>query len=99
MILNESQARGLCETFIRQHLELADEARLNRTSGSTILGLSRSRYAQLVKNPSTIVQAHVFLNLVNANDAVQKGLDEGWLPAGSLRGAAQDEAVKRLTGG
>jgi predicted XRE-type DNA-binding protein len=88
----------LCGALLRRHLELTEQANLNGGTAASILGVSRSRYTQLAKDPEAtpMLQTHIFLNLLATNDWLEQGLSEGWLPAGGFKGAQQQKALDRL---
>lgn len=96
MRFTEENTKELCAAQFREFHERAEEARLNGSTAASILGISRSRYQQLCKDPRTCLQTHIFLNILNYQEAIKKGLDDGWLPVKSLKGKPQAEALERL---
>ena len=98
MKFTEKQIKATSTAMLKEFLELVDQAHLNGGTAARILGVSRSRYTQLSKEPEKPValQAHIYLNLLWANQELARGLEEGWLPAGGYKGAAQHAVLDRL---
>lgn len=98
MKFTDEVVRALCARQLTEFQRLVDEANLNGSTASAILGVSRSRYQQITKSPddTPMLQAHIFLNLLWANTAIEHGLEEGFLPAAGFKGAAQEHALAHL---
>lgn len=97
MQFTEAQVKELCGARLREFFELADTANLNDGTSSAILGVSRSRFTQLKRDPEkSMLQAHIFLNLLAAIKALQQGLEDEWLPASGFKGKAQEQALEQL---
>lgn len=96
MRFTEENTKELCAAQFRSFQERAEEARLNGSTAASILGISRSRYQQLCKDPSTCLQTHIFLNLLVYQEQIKRGLADEWLPVKSLKGKGQQEALDKL---
>ena len=98
MKFTEPTVKQLCSGLMARYTSLIEDCRLNGGTAAAILGVSRSRYTQLAKphDEFPMLQSHIFLNLLWANDRLKQGLDEGWLPAKSLKGAAQEQVLLKL---
>lgn len=96
MKFTEEVTKELCAAQFHAFTERVEEARLNGSSAASILGISRSRYQQLCKHSHTCLQTHIFLNVLHAEKVLAKGLEEGWLPAASLKGKPQQEALQKV---
>lgn len=97
MHFTEEQVKELCGARLREFYALADQSNLNGSTASDILGVSRSRYTQLSRDPEkSMLQAHVFLNLLSAIQMLKQGLEDGWLPAAGFKGKAQEQALEKL---
>lgn len=97
MKFNDDQVRDLCTNQLALFAKRCEQLQLNGGSQARILGISRSRWTQIQSGKSpAVLTATPFLNLIWALDALEVGAREGWLPAGSPRGKAQQTAVDRL---
>lgn len=96
MRFTEENTKELCAAQFRIFQQRAEEARLNGSTTAGILGISRSRYQQLCKDPSTCLQTHIFLNLLVYQEQIKRGLEDEWLPVVSLKGKGQKEALDKL---
>jgi len=98
MKFSEEVVKTMCSGLLARFTTLVDEANLNGATASAILGISRSRYTQLAKQPEKppMLQTHVFLNLMWGVETLEQGMADGWLPAGGFKGAAQKQAVAKL---
>jgi len=99
MKFTEKQIKATSTAMLKEFLELVKRGNLNGGTAARILGVSRSRYTQLSKEPEKPValQAHIYLNLLWANQELAQGLENGWLPASGHKGAAQQAVLDRLS--
>ena len=98
MKFTEEAIKGMITAMLKEFASHVEAANLNGGTAASILGVSRSRYTQLVKEPEkpVMLQAHIYLNLLWANKRLAVGLEEGWLPAAGFKGAAQEKALDRM---
>lgn len=100
MKFSKDQIRELCAALLGQHRALMEQANLNGQSGARILGVSRSRYTQLMDpdKDTPLLQTDTFLNLLHANDRLELLLSDGTLPAETSRGLGQGDALRQVLG-
>lgn len=98
MKFSEDAIKGTIAAMLKEFVGLVEAANLNGGTAASILGVSRSRYTQLAKDPEkpVMLQAHIYLNLMWANQQLTAGIKDGWLPAAGFKGAAQERVLERL---
>lgn len=89
------QIADVATRLVGHYCELGEKARLNKGTLAQCAGVTRQQFANITRN-SNALSLFVFLRIKTLCNRIQQGLDEGWLPAPAARGAAQDEAMRRL---
>lgn len=88
--------RANCSALMAEYRGLQEAANLNNTTAADMVGISRSRYAQLANSDDYILQTHHYLNLLWSIKVLKDGLEDGSLPLSSARGDGQQEFLDRL---
>lgn len=95
------QVSKVAQQLLALYDEKASEAGLSKTSAGAIVGLSSSAYSQLRKSGldgTKRVPLEVFVHMKEAVERIQRGLNEGWLPATKSKGKPQQDAVEAICG-
>jgi len=97
MRFSDEAVRANCGALMGHFRTLAEQSNLNNTTAANMLGLSRSRYAQLIQQDQFMLQAHNYLNLLWGIERLQEGLADGSLPLSASRGAVQQDYLESIS--
>lgn len=94
--ISKEKADTIVSAQFRRYCELGERGRVLKGTLAAAIGISRSRWSQLTKEPDPNIRVPTFLSLMEGISIMERGFKEGWLPATSARGEPQDDIARKL---